>query len=850
MIDTCLTNANLVMASEDLDWIVNLTHAMRTSTDTDEYYIKHPTGRKQLLEEEAFDTSDKGEVLKIMQHLAAHKAPAREHAMLRKGDKHTEDLAMQDFKEMRREMSSFNAQMMKVLEDKDGQEGFMADIHNWIRKNYGTDPNIFAGILAWRMIEDLDNMNIDELATIESNKLHNLIKDGPDPIRKSVDMFNRLASIDKSVAQLMQLGDDDKQIKRLATIPVMSIIEKKFTEQRWENFRAEVRKYREKDNDKEKFKWNSLYTNLKNIHVRNSGEDNLASVLSPEDTQPTGFRKMKGSKLGRNIEMPPGVSLAATSYQDFRIIEAGKTPSKYTGQRAAYSKTRGDAYTGDKDVPFGRPTMMDHKCICSVAECNWITYVWKRNPKEIDAGMSADDVFKIAKNCVKCNVPKPDQTKRHARAHVEDDGDEDNAESHDVVPEDELETAHWANDNDHGTIDTGTGKDFGLTAAPSVTGITCTTPASATVPYMCQVCSCPMSSISTNGPTCDDCAKHEIKWYPMRQASYSIAVMNKIKTIPLLYTIICIIQQLAEHVEVSYGDCKQWLMNMDGTHPPRLEFSGKRIAIMMIVTIVATTMGSAHGATHVQHCVNSTIRSSTIHYDGYRTKHSPIDAEGIAHRQRMKGELALISQGAVGQCYLDSGCFTTIINRRSILQNIRPLSHPVTIKGLAGNMQIKYQEDLRLPVQGSGGRPVLPEIQDVYYQPSSAYNVISCSQLEDARYDVMFQQRQIMGQDQAIGITRTVNIHAIQEADNDTKGYIFHQDTAYAGAHVGKMKADELLHRRLMHMSYGRLKRASTMNLSDMSSFKIHDYPCHTCMDANPKRANRKPVSGRDTCDA
>ena len=60
VIDSWLTNAKLVMASEDLDWIVNLTHAMRTSTDTDEYYIKHPTGRKLLLEEEAFDTSDKG----------------------------------------------------------------------------------------------------------------------------------------------------------------------------------------------------------------------------------------------------------------------------------------------------------------------------------------------------------------------------------------------------------------------------------------------------------------------------------------------------------------------------------------------------------------------------------------------------------------------------------------------------------------------------------------------------------------------------------------------------------------------------------------------------------------------
>ena len=370
-IDNWLTNAKLVMVSEDLDWIVNLTHAMKKSSE-DEYYIKHPghAGRKLLLEEEAYDTSDKGEVLKIMQHLVAHKAPAREYAMLRTGDKYTEDLAMQDFKEIRREMASFNAQMMKVLEDKDGQEGFMADIQVRIRKNYGTDPNIFAGILAWRMIEDLDNMSLDELATIESNKLHNLIKAGPDSIRKSVDMYNWLVSIDKSVATLMQLGEDDKQIKRSATIPVMSIIEKKFTEQKWENFRAEVRKYREKDNDNEKFKWNSLSTSLKNIHNRNSGEDNLASILISEDMQSTGFRKTKGIKHGRNVEMPPGVSLAATTYQDFQNIAAGKTTGKHIGQGTPYSKPRGDVYTVDTDVPFGRPVMMDHKWKCGVPGCN------------------------------------------------------------------------------------------------------------------------------------------------------------------------------------------------------------------------------------------------------------------------------------------------------------------------------------------------------------------------------------------------------------------------------------------------------------------------------------------------
>ena len=125
VIDTWLNSAKTIMASEDLEWIVNLTNAMRKNADTDEYFIKHPTGRKLLLEEEDIDTSDKGEILKIMQHLVAHKAPAREYQSLRKGEKYTEDLAVQDFKDIKREMVSFNAQMMKVLEDR------------WSRRIYG-----------------------------------------------------------------------------------------------------------------------------------------------------------------------------------------------------------------------------------------------------------------------------------------------------------------------------------------------------------------------------------------------------------------------------------------------------------------------------------------------------------------------------------------------------------------------------------------------------------------------------------------------------------------------------------------------------------------------------------------
>ena len=57
--------------------------------------------------------------------------------------------------------------------------------------------------------------------------------------------------------------------------------------------------------------------------------------------------------------------------------------------------------------------------------------------------------------------------------------------------------------------------------------------------------------------------------------------MDKIKTVGLLYTILCIIQQLVEHVGVSHSDCKQWFISMDDMHLPQIEFSVKQCFIMM-----------------------------------------------------------------------------------------------------------------------------------------------------------------------------------------------------------------------------------------------------------------------------
>jgi hypothetical protein len=38
-------------------------------------------------------------------------------------------------------------------------------------------------------------------------------------------------------------------------------------------------------------------------------------------------------------------------------------------------------------MPFGRPSMTDYMWKCEVPGCNWTTYFWKRNPKEMNANL-------------------------------------------------------------------------------------------------------------------------------------------------------------------------------------------------------------------------------------------------------------------------------------------------------------------------------------------------------------------------------------------------------------------------------------------------------------------------------
>jgi hypothetical protein len=75
------------------------------------------------------------------------------------------------------------------------------------------------GWLKIRLDNTTEWVSTSSLQLKPTRRVHNFIKHGPHSIRSSMDMFNWIVSIDKSVAQLTQFGEGETQIKRSVTLP-------------------------------------------------------------------------------------------------------------------------------------------------------------------------------------------------------------------------------------------------------------------------------------------------------------------------------------------------------------------------------------------------------------------------------------------------------------------------------------------------------------------------------------------------------------------------------------------------------------------------------------------------------
>ena len=227
----------------------------------------------------------------------------------------------------------------------------------------------------------------------------------------------------------------------------------------------------------------------------------------------------------------------------------------------------------------------------------------------------------------------------------------------------------------------------------------------------------------------------------------------------------------------------------------------------------------------------------------------PMQINSSDYKSRPMDNMALLSSMgmAENQCFINSGCSTSIIHDRTLLRNICPLPQPVLVAGLVGLVNIHLQADLHVPILNADGKMVTLLVPNVYYNPDAQFNLISCSQLEDLGYDVHFRQRKIDSNNVEIPITHTGSIYALQCAGKPQYDYACNQHESFAA--ICRMTKHELWHRCLMHTSYSKLHAASRLNLPGMPVLSEHEYPCTTCQDANVRSNPRPGLSDCDTCD-
>ena len=164
-----------------------------------------------------------------------------------------------------------------------------------------------------------------------------------------------------------------------------------------------------------------------------------------------------------------------------------------------------------------------------------------------------------------------------------------------------------------------------------------------------------------------------------------------------------------------------------------------------------------------------------------------------------------------GRYFVDSCCSKTIVRKRHLLKNVRPLTTSARVAGLSGNKTINQQADLHLQVTDVNGKQTVIILEGVYYDPDVQYHLVSVAELAGLNYESKFnkQASSVRGAAGIVPLIHTCKVYAI-DADMDT--------TYVAFGAVCKMTPMEKMH---LYFSYC----ISENKLIQMSKNKVPGIP-------------------------
>eukprot|EP00961_Rhodomonas_salina_P196257 2648976-Rhodomonas_salina.2 len=150
---------------------------------------------------------------------------------------------------------------------------------------------------------------------------------------------------------------------------------------------------------------------------------------------------------------------------------------------------------------------------------------------------------------------------------------------------------------------------------------------------------------------------------------------------------------------------------------PRPTTPGSTISIILLFVLLSTLLPGAHTAHASLLNQNPTVLNPFL--------------------LAMYSTLGECGFGTTIDAYLiDSGCTTSIIADGRLLSDFR-LVNPVNIRGLTGDITYTWMATLTLPVRTIQGKTHLLRIENVYWDETGHYNLVSSNQLNKTGFKVV-----------------------------------------------------------------------------------------------------------------
>ena len=197
--------------------------------------------------------------------------------------------------------------------------------------------------------------------------------------------------------------------------------------------------------------------------------------------------------------------------------------------------------------------------------------------------------------------------------------------------------------------------------------------------------------------------------------------------------------------------------------------------------------------------------------------------------------------------FVDSGCTHSVFCNPKYLANLRPPPHPYIVKGVGGDCRVTHIGDYQVALRDEKGQTHIKYVMGCLYAPDAMTNLLSTANLSDIGIGFQMIPHKPDGQ-LYMDIPNSGRLIFPLKAVGGLQQLPFFKDTmtcisGVSTHHLRALTEAELWHLRLGHASAHKIAKLSKHCKGISKPLAETDFPCHHCMDSNPRHVSALPKS-------